>query len=568
MAATETPLLAQLQTAIGGLELAPDHPLRQDLASLSQTGNAIRIAVFAPFNYGKSTLLNAMLGERTLPMDLIPTTGAAITVGYGPELRTQICLKNGQSLSEPGTELLQQYAILDGERRMREDVAAVQVWYPHPWLQTGVELLDLPGTDDREAQDALVRERLLGADLIVQVLDGRKLMTLGEREHLRDWLQDRGIETVVFVVNFLNLLEPEEQKQVAQRLRFVAESFRSRLPAGISNLYRVDALPALRARLKGDAATAQVTGLPALEAALQAIVQQQQQQGGQPQSARLVSLARKVSAALETKISQVNAEMAAETRRRQAHQLQLKQRAQALLQQGYRESVSSLRTWLTPAQLFQTYGQNLAIALELGDFPIWQATSLQPAWKSHCQAISKWVRQACEFFQYPPAPGLEFTFPTAPLLNIPPMPPPRTGEVKAIADEAAPVAIATGLGLVLGGPAGAAVLGGASLILSQLTANKSENRSELPTATPIAPIEQIARQAATDYLTQVSQAGLQALASYEAAVAPIINCPLKVELREQATPLQHQLQFLQSTLAQLEECLVQTQAGKGTDNIT
>lgn len=35
-----------------------------------------RIAVFGPFNYGKSTLLNALLGERTLPMDLVPTTGA------------------------------------------------------------------------------------------------------------------------------------------------------------------------------------------------------------------------------------------------------------------------------------------------------------------------------------------------------------------------------------------------------------------------------------------------------------------------------------------------------------
>ncbi|EAM52207.1 hypothetical protein CwatDRAFT_5335 [Crocosphaera watsonii WH 8501] len=37
----------------------------------------------APFNYGKSTLLNALLGEKTLPIDLIPTTGAAIYVKYG-----------------------------------------------------------------------------------------------------------------------------------------------------------------------------------------------------------------------------------------------------------------------------------------------------------------------------------------------------------------------------------------------------------------------------------------------------------------------------------------------------
>jgi hypothetical protein len=74
-------------------------------------------------------------------------------------------------------------------------------------------------------------------------------------------LQVRGINTVIFVVNFLNFLEEAEQKEVQKRLRFIAESFRSQLPNGISNLYRVDALPALRARLKGDAIAAQTTGL-------------------------------------------------------------------------------------------------------------------------------------------------------------------------------------------------------------------------------------------------------------------------------------------------------------------
>ena len=119
------------------------------------------------------------------------------------------------------------------QRLMRDDVLEVEVSFPHPFLKTGVELIDLPGTNDREEQDNLVRDRLLAADLVVNVLDVRKLMTLGEREHLRDWLEYRGISTVVFVANFTNMLEPEEQKEVQHRLRFVAESFRSQLPPGI-----------------------------------------------------------------------------------------------------------------------------------------------------------------------------------------------------------------------------------------------------------------------------------------------------------------------------------------------
>ena len=266
-------LVPLLQSAVGALNLRDTDALKQEVTVLCdrlQNPN-IRVAIFGPFNYGKSTLLNALLGDKTVPIDLIPTTGAAILVRYGEALHTTITLTNGSQIEAAGTEILQEYAVLDEQRRMRDDVESVEVTCPHEFLKTGVEFLDLPGTDDQAAQDELVKHQLLSANVIIQLLDGRKLMTLGEREHLRDWLLDRGLETVVFVVNFLNLIEPEDQKQVMRRMRFVAESFRSKLPSGVSNLYRVDALPALRACLKGDRAQVESSGLPALETALQTI---------------------------------------------------------------------------------------------------------------------------------------------------------------------------------------------------------------------------------------------------------------------------------------------------------
>ncbi|GAB1539377.1 hypothetical protein NUACC21_20430 [Scytonema sp. NUACC21] len=237
-----------LKAASALLNLEPKSQLQQDITTICNhlINPNFRIAVFGPFNHGKSTLINAMLGDRALPIDLIPTTGATIIVKYGTSLRTRINLIDGNEIYRNGTEILKQFAILDGDRRMRNDVASVEVFCPHPFLDTGVEFLDLPGTNDREEQNNLVRQELLGADLVIQLLDARKLMTLGERENLRDWLLERSIKTVIFVANFINLLDPEDQKQVQNRLRFVAESFRAELPPGFSNLYRVDALPALR----------------------------------------------------------------------------------------------------------------------------------------------------------------------------------------------------------------------------------------------------------------------------------------------------------------------------------
>jgi Dynamin family len=543
-------LLTQLQTAIGGLELDSNDPLRQEVAALSQGRDAFRIVVFGPFNYGKSTLLNALLGERTLPMDLIPTTGAAILVRYSREPQTKIQLANGRIVIGQGTELLQEYAILDDMRRMREDVAAVEVGCPHPWLQTGIELLDLPGTDDHEAQDNLVRESLLSADLVVQILDGRKLMTLGEREHLRDWLQDRGIETVLFVVNFLNLLEPQDQQQVSQRMRFVAESFRSKLPAGISNLYRVDALPALRARLKGDGSAVQTSGLPMLETALQTIVQAQRDQGWQPKRERMTEIAHKVCDALRLKIKALSADIDAKAQQQKQHQLELKRRAQVILQKGYSDGVAKLEDWLAYPRLLQTYGETLTEALRAGTFMLWENQQFRPDWEANRRAAIHWVHQACDFFELPQPADLWVALPPEPAFSnpAPAMPPP---DVKT--DDAAPIAIATGLGLVVGGPVGAAVLGGASYFLNQIVQPAQKQNHSFSTNKVQA--DKIYRDAAAEYLMQWSQAALQALQAYEEVSKIAVYHPLEAEISEPSPPQQHQLRFLLSMLSALEDTL-------------
>ena len=119
-----------------------------------------RLAVFAPFNYGKSTLLNALLGEKTLPIDLIPTTGAAIYVKYGEQLKTKITLNDNQIIEEEGTNILKKYATLDDNRCMNQEVKSVEVYCNHSLLKMGVEFLDLPGTNDREEQNQLVKDQL------------------------------------------------------------------------------------------------------------------------------------------------------------------------------------------------------------------------------------------------------------------------------------------------------------------------------------------------------------------------------------------------------------------------
>lgn len=549
-------LVDTLRRAVGLFEGDAHHRLKQSVITMCDrvVQGDYRIAVFGPFNYGKSTLLNAILGEKALPIDLIPTTGAAITVCYGAELQTRITLKTGQVITEDGTAVLKRYAILDDQRRMREDVAAVAVHCPHPFLQAGVELLDLPGTDDRQEQNDLVQDQLLTADLVVQMLDGRKLMTLGEREHLRDWLLDRGMKTVMFVVNFLNLMPPEDQKQVSHRLRFVAESFRTDLPAGVSNLYRVDALPALRARLKGDMATAQTTGLPALESALQTVMQMQQSQVAEKRQQRLTVLAQEVHTVLARQAHILATRINNAEQQTQDEKMVLLQKAKTLIKRGFDGSTRDLRNWLIPDNLLSLYQAELAIALKQFDYSAWKTFTLEPNWTERRKAVVSWVHKACEFFDRPRPVDLWIALPAEPTAEFATQQQSQTAPVSG-GPGVMPVAIATGVGWVFGGPLGATLLGGTSYLLNQKGRGEDNSTSEVKITAE--DVDRLYEAAARNYLVRFSAEATAALDAYERTANDLFNacCESPTQPRMNVQAESSQLQLMQSILEELSSQL-------------
>ncbi len=545
-------LITHLQTAADKLEIDPSSRLGNDLKTLANKSarSNYQIAVFGPFNHGKSTLLNAILGNKTLPIDLIPTTGAAIKVVYGEELSTKITLTNGQIIVAKNTDILTEFATLNDDRRMRDDVLEVEVSFPHPFLKTGVELIDLPGTNDRDEQDKLVRDRLLAADLVVNVLDVRKLMTLGEREHLRDWLENRGINTVVFVANFTNLLEPEEQKEVQHRLRFVAESFRSQLPPGISNLYRVDALPALRARLKGDDATLHTSGLSSFISALQAIVSHQREELPDLRLPVLQSLGLEIQGLLRSQIAKLTAEVN-EQKQKCDRELALKRQAQTLIQSGWENSLKEVEQWLYLPNLISFYQLPLTTAIQQHKFSEWESSHVRPRLKHSQQEINDWVVKAESFFNTPLVEPLKMILPDPPEVLLPESPTqasPKPTTTASTLDSLTPTALATGLGWVLGGPLGAVVVGGASTIANKLVGDRpSTDTSNSNNPDRSAELLEAYTDAAADYLFRLNTETIDMIKAYRDRAAAAINPEIKIDRQINPQP--------QQELTALDRCL-------------
>ena len=86
----EQELLERLATALArfGGDVEPDD-LRRFREARDQLTGLFLLVVAGEFNSGKSSFINALLGERVLPEGVTPTTDRINLLRYGPEITEQ-----------------------------------------------------------------------------------------------------------------------------------------------------------------------------------------------------------------------------------------------------------------------------------------------------------------------------------------------------------------------------------------------------------------------------------------------------------------------------------------------
>ncbi|MCY3934500.1 MAG: dynamin family protein [Chloroflexi bacterium] len=145
------------------------------------------IVVIGEYNVGKSTFVNALLGEALLETGITPTTEAIELIRYREEAQR----RPQQSPQQPG----------------------IRIWaHPHTGGK-GVALVDTPGSGSVFRQhEALARSFLHRSDLVLFVLSAKRALAETERLYL-ELARDYG-KKVILVLNQIDLLEPAELEQV------------------------------------------------------------------------------------------------------------------------------------------------------------------------------------------------------------------------------------------------------------------------------------------------------------------------------------------------------------------
>lgn len=283
------------QAEIAGDTTSGKLSLERDIEDIRVASNNLRTGVFrllvlGDMKRGKSTLLNALLGENLLPSDVNPCTAVLTVLRYGPEKKVTVYFNDSKSPQQLDFQSFKyKYTIDPTEAKKLEedkkqafpDVNYAVVEYPLPLLEKGIEIVDSPGLNDTEARNELSLGYINNCHAILFVLRASQPCTLGERRYLENYIKGRGL-SVFFLINAWDqvresLIDPddsEELKAAEDRLRQV---FQANLAEYCyvdgQNIYdervfEISSIQALRRRLKNPQASLEGTGFTEFMGAL------------------------------------------------------------------------------------------------------------------------------------------------------------------------------------------------------------------------------------------------------------------------------------------------------------
>lgn len=272
---------------------------RDDLQKLSQNlrKGVFRLLVLGDMKRGKSTLLNALIGENLLPSDVNPCTALLTVLRYGSDKQVTVHFNDGTPSEKIDFKTFKQrYTIDPAEAKQLEkekkqafpNVDLAMVEYPLPLLEKGIEIVDSPGLNDTEARNELSLGYINNCHAILFVLRASQPCTLGERRYLENYLKDRGL-TVFFLINAWDqikesLIDPDDSEELAEAEDKLKRVFKANLSDYCQvdgqdiydeRVFELSSLPALRRRLKDTNASLEGTGFPEFLAALNTFLTQE-----------------------------------------------------------------------------------------------------------------------------------------------------------------------------------------------------------------------------------------------------------------------------------------------------
>lgn len=205
----------------------------------------LNLVVLGQFKRGKTTAINALLGENVLPSAVIPLTSIITRLIYNEDKTATVKFSRGTA-QEISFNEIGDYVTERGNPNNKKGVDHVEIGYPSDYLRQGIILVDTPGIGSTFAHNtAVAYEYLPSMDAGIFVISGDPPLSEAEYTYL-DSIKDY-IEKIFFLFNKIDIMSEHEYRE---SLDFTKDLIQKKLGISDIGIFPVSARQALQAKLE------------------------------------------------------------------------------------------------------------------------------------------------------------------------------------------------------------------------------------------------------------------------------------------------------------------------------
>ena len=179
------------------------------------------VAVVGEFKRGKSTFINALLGEEILPADIEPCSATLNRVTYAPNPFIEVEFKDGRR-ERVAVEQLADYVtkLTPESKAIAATIQEAVVYYPVDYCKNNIDIIDTPGLNDDPSMTEVTYSILPKVDAAILVIMAQSPVSEVERDFLENRLLTNDLGRVIFVVTGIDRCNrPEDVEKVLKGVK-------------------------------------------------------------------------------------------------------------------------------------------------------------------------------------------------------------------------------------------------------------------------------------------------------------------------------------------------------------
>lgn len=181
-----------------------------------------QVLFIGPFNAGKSTLINALLGQEILRSNINPETAVLSKIVFRDDEGIKV-FKKGNPQPEEYTvgQFFEKFRVEQDNESKFADIDYVVISQQSATLDRTIQLVDSPGLQNTVTEDRIAKEFARRADAIVFLTNGTQAWNFDEVVYLDENFGKKENNNLFFVITYADQIKEEELPGLKTRTRQV-----------------------------------------------------------------------------------------------------------------------------------------------------------------------------------------------------------------------------------------------------------------------------------------------------------------------------------------------------------